>query len=123
MKKILLLSLLLLFPIDAFAAVGKLVNAATLTMTAGGTWQALFPTNQNRSTIWVENPCSATTQGIGSAESLFISFSSAAPSSTAGAFEITSCGSLVMTGPYVSQQPVWVYAATTSHAFIAAQSQ
>jgi len=107
---------------NAMAAQGPLVNAATLSITTGGTWQAMFPVNTNRSTIWVENPCNATSQGIATAESLFVAFGNM-PTTTAGAFELTSCGSLVMTGPYVSQQAVWVYGATTSHAFIGAQSQ
>lgn len=106
----------------AKAAEGPLVNAATLSITTGGAWQALFPLNTNRSTIWIENPCNATSQGIVTAESLFVAFGNK-PTTTAGAFELTSCGSLVMTGPYVSQQAVWVYGATTSHAYIGAQSQ
>lgn len=117
----------LLLPIAAFAAVGPLVNAPTLAITAGGTWQSVFPLNQNRSTLWIENPCVAGSQGIATAESIFIGFgaqpTTTPTTSSSGVFEIASCGSLVMTGPYVSQQAVWVYAATTAHAFQAAQSQ
>lgn len=128
MKKWLLVTLAILFPLSALAAVGPLVNGTPLTVTSGGTWQKLFNINQNRSTLWIQNPCTATSQGIGATESLFVYFipfgsTSCLASGTAGAFEISSCGSLVMTGPYVSQQGVCVFGATTSHAFEAAQSQ
>lgn len=127
MKKWLALLLILLLPVGAYAATGALSNASTLTITSGGTWQTLFAVNNNRSTIWIENPCNATSQGIVTAESLFVYFippnGSCLASGTAGAFELGACGSLVMTGPYVSQQAVCVYAATTSHAFEAAQTK
>lgn len=115
--------LLLLCPLASFAAVGPLVNASPSAITSGGTWQAMFPANQNRSTLWVMNYASATTQNIVTSESLFIAFSTTAPSSLTGAIELTPGGSLAMTGPYVSQQAVWVYAATTAHKFYGAQSQ
>lgn len=116
--------LCLIFPATSYAdGRGALVNANPLTITSGGTWQVLFPINNNRSTLWIENPCTATTQGIVTAESIFIAFGANPVSGTAGSFELQACGSLTMTGTYVSQQPVWIYAATTSHAFAAAQTQ
>ncbi len=118
----LLLLLAILLPSLSFAAEGPLVNATTLTITSGATWQALFAANTNRSTLWIENPCTATSQGV-TAESIFIAFGTEPVSGTAGAFELAACGSLVMVSPYVSQQAVWVYAATTSHAFQAAQTK
>lgn len=109
-------------PVAALAAVGPLVNASTLAITTGGTWQALFPANQNRSAILIENYCNASSQGIMTAESLFVAFG-AQPSTTAGAFELTNCQVLQMVDNYVSQQAVWVYATTTAHAFQAAQTK
>lgn len=126
MKKLLAVLFLFLFPSIAFGAVGPLVNASPLTITAGGTWQQLFAAaSGNRSTIWIQNPCTTTSQGIGTTESIYVSFSTLAPSgvTSGGVFELAACGSLVMTGPYISQQKVWVYGATTSHAFAAAASQ
>jgi hypothetical protein len=117
------LALFLLVPFAAIAAVGPLVNATTLTITAGGTWQTMFAKNQNRSTLWIENPCSATTQGIAAAESLFVAFGAAPNSGTSGTFEIAPCGSLVMSNQYISQQIIYVYGATAGHAFVAAQTQ
>lgn len=127
MKNFLLL-LLILFPAYAFATpVGPLVNAPTLTVTTGGVWQSLFTANGNRSTLWIENPCTATSQGISTAESLFVYFipsgGACLASGTAGAFELTSCGSIEMDDTYRSQQAICVYAATTNHAFTAAQTQ
>lgn len=117
---------LLLMPSISMAATGPLINAATLAITSGGAWQTLFAQNTNRSALLIENPCSATTQGIGTAESLFVSFgSNPGSSTTTGAFELAPCGSMSLLGTpnYVSTQIVYVYAATTSHAFIASQTQ
>lgn len=128
MKKLLISLALLFFPVLALASpdsVGPFVNASPTTITTGGTWQVLFKANSNRSTLWVENPCSATTQGIVTAESLFLGYGSPAPTSTTtgGVVELAACGSLVMPGGYVTQQEIWVFAATSSHAFYAAQTQ
>lgn len=124
MKSWVLLLALLFSPVAAYAGVAGLVNATKLTITTGGTWQALFasPTSGTRQSLWIENPCTTTSQGV-TAESLFIAFGAKPTSGTSGAFELSSCGSLVMAQPYISQQAVWVYAATTSHAFEAAQTQ
>lgn len=110
--------------------VGPMTPAATLTVTAGGTWQLLFASNGNRTTLWLENYCSSTTQGIATAESIFIYFlppSTAAPTTasgpTLGAFELAACGSQVFTGSYMTTQAVYILGATTSHAFAAWQSQ
>lgn len=127
MKKLIIFLLLFLWPIESQAAEGALSNASTLTVTAGGTWQTLFAQNLNRSTLWIENPATATSQGIVTAESLFIYFippnGTCLASGTVGAFELVAGGSLVMTPPYVSQQSICVYAATTSHTFQAAQTK
>lgn len=110
--------------------VGPIGPASTLSITLGGTWQLLFAANTNRTTLWIENYCSTTTQGIGSAESLFIYFlppGTAAPTTASGpslgAFELANCGSQVFAGSYMTTQAVYVLAATTSHAFAAWQSQ
>lgn len=123
MRILSLVAALLLLSSPSYAAVGPLVNAVPSAISTGGSWQAMFPANQNRSTLWVMNYASATTQNIGTAESLFIAFSSTAPTNLNTAVELTPGGSLVMTGPYVSQQPVWVYGATSAHKFYGAQSQ
>lgn len=123
----LLIAIVLLFPSMALAAEGALTNASTLTITAGTTWQTLFAANTNRSTLWIENPCTATSQGIATAESIFVYFvpfnGSCLASGTTGAFELQVCGSLVQTPQYVSQQKICVYAATTGHVFQASQTQ
>lgn len=115
-----------LIAISAYAGVANFSNATNLTITTGGSWQSLFaaPPSGTRQALWIENPCTSTSQGVATAESLFIGFGTKPTSTTAGGVvELTSCGSLTMSGPYINQQAVWVYAATTSHAFFAAQTQ
>ena len=52
--------------------VGPIFPAATLAIGTGGTWQVLFAANANRTTLWIQNYCTATSQGITTAESLFV---------------------------------------------------
>lgn len=109
----------------AFAqAVGPLVDAGTLAITLGGASQTAFAasTSSNRKALYIENPCTTTSQGIGSTESLFVNFATAA-GGTNGSIELAACGSIVMSGGYVSQQQVNVEAATTGHLFVAKQTQ
>jgi hypothetical protein len=110
-------------------AVGPISPAAVLSTTTGGTWQVLFAANDNRKTLWIENYCSTTTQGV-TAESLFVYFlppNTAAPTTASGpslgAFELAACGSQVFTGSYMTRQAVYVLGATTAHQFAAWQSQ
>jgi hypothetical protein len=111
-------------------AVGPISPAATLAVTTGGTWQVLFAANDNRKTLWIENYCSATTQGIVTAESVFVYFlppNTAAPTTASGpslgAFELAACGSQVFTGSYMTRQTVYILGATTAHQFAAWQTQ
>jgi hypothetical protein len=117
-----LLAALLLLSSPSYAAVGPLVSASPLAITAGGAWQALFPVNNNRGVLVVQNPCTSTTQGIGTAESLFIAFGTK-PTTTAGAYELTNCTIFKFDDSYISHQAIWIEAATTAHAFAAQQSQ
>ena len=109
-------------PAQAQRAVGNFVNATTLTITLGGTAQSLFPQASNRTALIIQNPCSATTQGIAAAESIFLSFTGTAAANN-GSIELGPCGSLNLLASFVTQQPVSVFAATTNHALIAMQSQ
>jgi hypothetical protein len=111
-------------------SVGPIFPAAVLSITAGGTWQVLFAANANRTTLWVENYCSATSQAITTAESLFVYFfppGTTAPTSASGpslgAFELAACGSQVFTDQYMTKQAVYVVGATTGHQFTGWQSQ
>ena len=121
---------LALLSAPAFAEhVGPISPAATLSITTGGTWQVAFPANSNRGTLWVQNYCSAATQGIGAAESLFFYFlppNGTAPTNQSGpslgAFELTSCGSQTFTGNYMTKQAIYVLGATTGHQFVAWQA-
>lgn len=130
MKLLRALLLLLGLSSPAFAqAVGPMGPSSPVTITLGGTWQVLFTANANRTTLWIENYCSTTTQGV-TAESLFIYFlppSTAAPTTASGpslgAFELAACGSQVFTGSYMTKQAIYILGATTSHGFAAWQTQ
>lgn len=109
--------------------IGPMTPASVLSITTGGTWQALFAANGNRTTLWIENYCTSTSQAV-TPESLFVFFlppSTAVPTTASGpslgAFELTACGSQVFTGSYMTTQAVYVLGATSLHQFAAWQSQ
>lgn len=84
----------------------------------GGTAQTLVAANTSRKAIVIENPCSSTTQGIATAESIFINFTSAASvSSSANAAEIAPCSqyALGLNGGVVTPELISIIAATTGH--------
>lgn len=122
MRILYLIAALLLLSSPSYAAVGPLVNASPLAVTTGGSWQALFPVNNNRSVLVVQNPCTTGSQGIPSVESLFIAFGTK-PTTTAGTIELTNCAIFKFDDEYISHQAIWVEAATTGHVFAAQQSQ
>ena len=88
-------------------------------ITAGGAWQQLAPQNMSRMRLFVENYCSATTQGISTAESIFIAASVTTPTSLVGSIEVSPCGTYSSDTVVVSTNPIWVYANTTGHLFAA----
>jgi hypothetical protein len=111
-------------------SVGPIFPAAVLSITTGGTWQVLFAANANRTTLWIENYCTGTSQNITTAESLFVYFlppATAAPTTASGpslgAFELAACGSQVFADQYMTKQATYVLGATTAHQFTAWQSQ
>jgi hypothetical protein len=111
------LALFFLLPSVALAAPGQLVDCQTSpqSITTGGTDQTQLAVGSQNTTVWVENYCSATTQNIGSAESLWVNVGAAAAVGTG--FELAACGSQVFQLNYPNQQALHVYAATTSHRF------
>jgi hypothetical protein len=84
----------------------------------GGTFQKVFDANPNRLRLFTQNYCSATTQGIATAESLFIVTAPTQPTSTAGAIELTSCGTYETSPVAISTDILWIMAATTGHKFV-----
>jgi hypothetical protein len=85
----------------------------------GGTWQMMAPVDLVRYGLLVENYCSATTQGLATSESIFLSLGTNSPTSLAGAIEISTCGSYRSDSGIVSTNNVWIYANTTGHLFVA----
>lgn len=123
MKKIILLLALILCPFEAQAAPGNLADCQTSpqTVTTGGTDQVQLATDGQRTTVWIENYCSATSQGIVTAESLWVNFGAAAAVGTG--FELSACGSQVFQGSYPVQQAVHVFSTTTGHQFACKANQ
>lgn len=89
----------------------------------GGAWHQVFPQNLLRTRVFFENYCYPATQGITTTESLFIAVSPAMPADTPmalpGPVEMLPCGSYDSSSAVVGTAPVWVWAATTGHHFVA----
>lgn len=117
MKPWLLITLLLLLPPPLAAAPGSLVDCATSpqSITTGGTDQVQLAKGNQNTTVWIENYCSATTQNIAGAESLWVNFGAAAAVGTG--FELAPCGSQVFQMNYPNTQALHAYAATSGHRF------
>lgn len=87
-------------------------------ITTGGTAQTLEAITATRKRIVIENPCTAASQNIVTAENLFLNFTSAA-SVTAASIELLPCGSYdTGIGP-VSTELISVVATTTAHKYTA----
>lgn len=95
------------------------------TITLGGTAQTLAAANTSRKSLVVQNPCTATGQGIATAEDLFISVTGSATVNSSGNFaDIPPCGSATISwNGTVITAAVSVNATTTSHRWYATESQ
>lgn len=91
------------------------------TITLGGTSQTLAAANASRNALCVENPASATSQGIATAESLFVNVGAvAATLNGTTSFEILPGGSgCIVPGGLVDRTLWTINAATTGHQFVA----
>lgn len=104
----------LLLVVAAISAPAFAQTDGSGTVTAGGTSQAVFQANVNRSYLECQNPTAAT-------EVLFVSTNG--PASTAGgSYELAAGGSIRFAMPaYVPNDIVSVTAATTGHRFVCKQ--
>jgi hypothetical protein len=88
-------------------------------ITTGGSWQQIAPAN---TFFFIQNYCSAQTQGISTTESLFQVDSKLMPTynptTAPGAVEIITCGTN-SNFVFTDDMPIWVWAATTGHRFSA----
>lgn len=108
--------------IGAVSSVQASATARGGSITTGGTSQTLMAANTSRKGFIVQNPCSATEQGIAAAENLYINLTSAATVSTnANLAVLPPCSSFSMgiTAGVVSTELVTVIAATTGHIWLA----
>jgi len=85
----------------------------------GGTSQLLRAANPLRKGLLIQNPATATGQGIAQTESLFINFLGAATVDLGTSIEIVAGGYFSFNGIPVSGQAVQINAATTGHRFLA----
>lgn len=90
-------------------------------MTAGGTAQQLAASNTSRKRFYVNNPCSATGQGIATAESLFISFIGNAGVDDGTSIELAPCATFDSGPGPVTSQAISVNATTIGHKFVAGE--
>lgn len=88
-------------------------------ISVGGTSQTLAALNANRKRIVIQNPCTATSQGIGTAENLFLNFTSAATTAGGNSLELQPCGSYDSGFGPVTTEAITVIAATTNHKYVA----
>lgn len=85
----------------------------------GGTSQIGIPANGNRRKIMIQNPATATSQGIGASENLFINFTGGASSTTGNSIELLPGGSYDSESGPCSVEQINIIAATTNHQYFA----
>lgn len=93
--------------------------AATNTITAAGTAQSLFAAMPGRHGLMIQNPSTATGQGIATAESLWIQYGADATTKPPSVEIVT--GALVILDTAVDPRSISIIAATLDHAFTATQ--
>jgi hypothetical protein len=112
MRTFLALALVTLLCVAAFAQ-QTVFDAATLTITVGGTSQQVFPYNTSRRYLLIENPTTAT-------EPLFCNFGAAASLTLGNSFSLVAGGSYLASTPnFVPKDSVNCNATTGGHAFVA----
>lgn len=85
---------------------------------AGGTSQTLNAVNAARAKLIIQNPVSATEQGIATAENLYINFTSAA-GATNGSIILIPGQMFTLSGTLITGELITVNAATTGHKYTA----
>ncbi len=94
-------------------------------ITTGGTSKQLAAANALRRGLVIQNPCTATEQGIATAENLYVATGGAAATTTNGNYaNLAPCGSASLDyNNHVDQTQVNVNAATASHKWNATEYQ
>lgn len=105
--------------ITAVPATGT-YTSKNASITLGGTAQVLIAANTSRKKVYIQNPCTATGEGIAAVESIYISFTGSAGVNNGTSIEILACGSYETEG-VVSTQAISVNAATTGHKIVAGE--
>lgn len=87
-------------------------------VTTGGTSQTLNAANPSRTKLIIQNPLSATEQGIALAENLYINFTSAADVAN-GSIILIPGQMLTLSGTLITGELITVNAATSGHKYTA----
>ena len=90
-------------------------------ITGGGTAQTLIASNASRRRFYIQNPCTATGQGIAAVESIYINFTTTAGVNNGTSIEILACGSYESDAGPITTQAISVNAATTGHKIVAGE--
>lgn len=96
-------------------------TSKNLALTLGGTAQTLMAANTSRKRFYIQNPCTATGQGIAAVESIYVSFTGSAAVNNGTSIEILACGSYESDAGPISTQAISVNAATTGHKIVAGE--
>jgi hypothetical protein len=90
-------------------------------ITTGGTSQTIVAANASRARVIIQNPCTATSQNIATAESFFINFTTAASATAGSSIELLPCGVFdsAAGNSLVTTEAITGVGATTSHRWIA----
>jgi hypothetical protein len=103
---------------SAYIAPGVFVDRSGK-ITTGGTSQTAIPANGNRRRLIIQNPATAGSQGIGTAENLFVNFTLGASGTAGSSIELLPGGSYdTDSGPCTTEQ-INIVAATTNHQYLA----
>lgn len=105
---------------EFYQASGQYVDRSSKIVT-GGTSQPLMQANGNRRRLLIQNPVSATSQGIGAAENLFVRFIGPASTSLGNSIELLPGGSYDSGNGPCTIDAINVVAATTGHQYFAVE--
>ena len=103
---------------SASTAIAVTATSRGITLTLGGTSQQIMAVNAGRHGFLIQNPCTATEQGIATAENAYVNFTAAAATNTnVNTAVLSPCSSFSMgiDGPYIDTEAINVNAATTGH--------
>lgn len=92
-------------------------------VTTGGTSYVVAASNASRKGLHIQNPCTATGQGVSTAESIFVRISSSAGVNDGHSDEVLPCGTWDTDDALINTAAVNITASTSSHKWVAIEVQ